>query len=67
MRLCIERPHSDDQPDDADEHVGAVDAGEDEEARAEQVGVDVEALTGELGELEDLAADERRRRRARWP
>src|SRR3954454_1206404 len=49
-----------DQPHDPDEHVGAVDAGEDEEARTEQVGVDVEALAGELGELEDLAADERR-------
>src|ERR1700712_5359192 len=46
------------QPDDADEHVRAVDAGEEEEARAEQVGVDVEALAGELGELEDLPTDE---------
>src|ERR1700716_1387687 len=49
-----------DQPDDADRDVGAVEAGEDEERRAEQVGVEGEALAGKLGELEDLAADEHR-------
>src|SRR5438093_700445 len=48
------------EPHDARGHVGTVQTREHVEARPEEVGVDVQALAGELGELEHLAADERR-------
>src|SRR4051794_9467171 len=47
------------QPHDAHHDVRAVEAGEHEERRAEEVRAEVQALPVELGELVHLAADER--------
>src|SRR6478752_1408928 len=46
------------QSDDPDRDVGTVEAGEDEEARAEHARLQRETLAVELGELVDLAGDE---------
>ena len=48
------------QPEDADRHVGAVEAGQREERRAEQVGAERQALVIERRELVELAAEEDR-------
>ena len=47
------------QPDDADGHVGAVEAGQREEARAEQVGRQRQPFVYEVGELVHLHPDEK--------
>src|SRR5487761_2246740 len=46
------------QPEDAGGHVGAVEAGEREERRSEQVGTDGESFMYERRELECLKAEE---------
>ncbi len=46
------------QPDHADRHVSAVEAGQGVEARAEEIGLEAEPLVHEVGELVHLHPDE---------
>src|SRR3989338_9182072 len=53
----VEDPEGE-QPDHADRHVGAVEAGEDEEGGPEQVPLERQSLAGEVRELVPLEAEE---------